>query len=258
MILKMYTDYLLNELKTNRINNIALYDSPTSFASTLVSNYDMELYSLDIDVEFPQLDDTIASKENGKSQWEIDFENCVKLHKEFILKYNISLGVLSDERFIAYLTHDVYYNYMQKRWPINGKESRLSQKYFLPTGSQSFTRNLFLKFFWYAYITYNKELEDPYELTRIAFEYADPVNQIMERKYGRNQKIVHAALTAIKNIGSKELNRKRTIYGKTINNILSLYALDVCRPEDLVKLFEDEIKGIVSSSVEDDSDVVEE
>ena len=45
MILKMYTDYLLNELKTNRINNIALYDNPTSLASTLVSNYDMELYS---------------------------------------------------------------------------------------------------------------------------------------------------------------------------------------------------------------------
>ena len=258
MILKMYTDYLLNELKTNRKINISKYDESDKFVTSLIENYDMELYNLEKEVEFPELDASIANKDNGKKQWEIDFQNCVKLHKEFILKYNIPLGVLSDERFIAYLTHDVYYSYMQQRWPVKGKESRLLQKYFLPSGQQAFTRNLLLKFFWYAYITYDVSADDPYELTRIAFEYADPVNQIMERKYGCNQKIVHCALKAIKNIGSKELNKKRTIYGKTINNILSLYALDVYREEELVLLFENEINGIISSPVEDDSPIMEE
>lgn len=258
MILKMYTDYLLNELKTNKKMYIDKYNSPHPFVSTIVDNYDMELYNMEIDVEYPELDKTIANKENGLNQWEIDFNNCVLLHKEFIKKYNIPLGILSDERFIAYLTHDVYYEYMIIRWPVNGKENRINQKYFLPTGSFGFTRNMFLKFFWYAYITYDEKASDPYELTRVAFEYADPVNQIMERKYGRNEKIVKAALRAIKNIGSKELNKKRTIYGKSINNILSLYALDVLKPEELVPLFENEINGIISSDVEDSSPIEEE
>ena len=259
MILKMYTDYLVNDLKTNRINNINLYDTNKhSFVSSLYNNYDLELYNMEKEVEYPELDLTIATKENGKNQWEIDFNNAVKLHKEFVLKYDVPLSILSDERFITYLTHDIYYEYMICRWPVNGKENRLNQKYFLPTGGQGFTRNMFMRLFWYAYITYDSSLADPYELTRIAFEYADPVNQIMERKYGKSERIVKAALRAIKNIGSKELNQKRTIYGKRINNILSLYALDVLKENELVSLFEKEIKGIVESDIVDSSLVEEE
>ncbi len=254
MILKMYTDSLLNEIKTNRKNNINKYDSAECFVKN-IENYEFELYTIDKEVEYPQLDYTVANKENGLTQWKIDLENCINLHKNFILKYDIPLGVLSDERFIAYLTHDIYYNYMHNRWPVKGKESRLNQKYFLPSSGQGFTRNMFLRFFWYAYITYEPSLSDPYELTRVAFEYADPVNQIMERKYGRNEKLVKTALRAIKNISSKDLNAKRTIFGKTINNMLSLYALDVYRENDLVSLFENEIKTIISSNVEDESPV---
>lgn len=258
MILKMFTDCLLNDLKTNKKLYLEKYNQSQKFVDSVVENYDMELYNLEIDVNYPNLDKTIADKENGLNQWEIDYNNCVLLHKEFVKKYDIPLGILSDERFIAYLTHDIYYDYMIARWPVNGKENRINQKYFLPNGAFGFTRNMFLKFFWYAYITYDEKLDDPYELTKIAFEYADPVNQIMERKYGRNQKIVKSALTAIKNVGSKELNRKRTIYGKTINNILSLYALDVLSEEELVSLFENEIRTILKSDIEDDSPVEEE
>ncbi len=258
MILKMYTDFLLNDLKTNKKLNLKLYENNSSFVRSLYENYDLELYNLDKTVEYPKLDMTLATKENQKNQWEIDFNNCVTLHKEFILKYGIGLDILSDERFITYLTHDIYYDYMNIRWPVNGSENRVSQKYFLPSGSIGFTRNMFLRFFWYATISYDESLSDPYELTRIAFEYADPVNQIMERKYGRNERIVKAALKAIKNVGSKELNQKRTIYGKRINNILSLYSLDVLKEEELVHLFENLIRDIIKSDIIDDSTIEEE
>lgn len=258
MILKMYTDYLLNDLKTNRKNNLDNYNNEHSFVKSLYDNYDLELYNLDKEVEFPNLDYTIATKENQKNQWEIDCNNSIKLHKEFIQKYDIGLDILSDERFITYLTRDVYYDYMRNRWPANGKENRVIQKYFLPSGSQGFTRNMFLRLFWYSYITYDEKLKDPYELTKVAFEFADPVNQIMERKYGRNEKIVKAALRAIKKVGSKELNQKRTIYGKRINNILSLYALDVLSSDELEILFENEIRGIIKTDIIDDTTVEEE
>lgn len=249
----------MNELKTNRLNNIDKYSSNTSFVSNIVENYELQLYNLEKEVEYPVLDKTIATKENGLVQWKIDFENSKKLYLDFVKKYDIPLGVLSDERFIAYLTHDIYYDYMSTRWPIDGgKESRLAQKYFLPSGAQSFTRNFFLRLFWYAYVTYDENLEDPFFLTEVAFEYADPVNQIMERKYGRNSKIVKCALMAIKKVGSKTLNQKRTIYGKKINNILSLYALDLVTENELIELFENEIRGIIKSDVEDSSPIEEE
>ena len=258
MLLKMYTDNLFNELKTNIKTNFEYYKRETSFVSEIVEDYDLNLYNLEKEVEYPILNTSVVSRNDDKKQWEVDLENAIQIHKNFVVKYDIPLGVLSDERFIAYLTHDVYYDYMHKRWPIESKKGRIKEKYFLPSGSQKFTRNMFLRFFWYTYITYDVSLADPYELTRVAFEYQDPVNQIMERSYGKNEKITKAALRAIKNIDSKELNKKRTIFGKTINNILSLYSLDVMRFDDLVALFEEEINNILGSKLEDVSVLEEE
>lgn len=258
MILKMYSDVVLNELKTNREKNKTKYNG-NKFVSNMIENYEDKLYSTEVIVEYPVLNDTKCKNSDEDSQWEVDCSNAIKLHQELILKYNVPMMYLSDERFISYLTHDIYWDYMQKRWPYNDKLSRIEQKYFLPSGNQGFTRNMFLRFFWYTYITYMKDFEDPYELTKIAFAYADPVNQIMERSYGRNQKIVVALLIAIRDTpNSKVLNQKRTILGKTVNNILSMYSLDCLKLEDLIELFSNEIKKIVKSDIVDDEQIEEE
>ena len=259
MNINLYTDSVLNELKTNRKNNITKYDND-KFVVKEINEYENRLYSLNIKVEYPKLNDAVAKKSDNIKQWEIDCENAILLHKKLILEYKIPMMYLSDERFIAYLTHDIYWDYMKKRWPVEGKKmNRIEQKYFLPSGGQAFTRNMFLRFFWYTYITYQEDKKDPYELTRIAFEFADPVNQIMERNYGRNKKIVLALLQAIKNVpNSNELNAKRTILGKTVNNILSLYSLDCLNMNYLISLFENEIKKITGSDIEDFEEIEEE
>lgn len=254
MILYMYTDVLINQLRDQIKTNKDLYKQKNKFIRDIISEYETQLYPLEIDVEYPQLNKTISKRGDDKLQWEIDCENSIKLHSEFIGKYNIPVSIFSDERFILFLTHDIYYDYMICRWPIeNENESRIKEKYFLPTGSQAFTRNSFLRLFWYSYITYDKDSSDPYHLTKIAFEYADPVNQIMERKYSKNEKIVKAALTAIKNSqNAKILNSKRTLYGKAINNILSMYCLDVLNDSELINLFEGEIVKITKAEFQDD------
>lgn len=260
MMLSMYTDSVLAELKTNYSLNKEKYINGEKFVRSFIKNYDSLLYPLDINVEYPILDLTIANKEDSKKQWEIDCENAINLHKNFVVKYGLSMQILSDERFIAFLTHDIYFEYMIKRWPVSEKtESRIKEKYFLPSGSQAFTRNMFLRFFWYCYVTFDAANSDPYELTKIAFEYADPVNQIMERKYSKNPKIVKCALKAIKNVkGSRGLNAKRTLYGKAINNILGMYCLDVLNDTDLTKLFENEINRILATSYNDTEEIDEE
>lgn len=254
MLLSMYTDIIINELRSNVAINLVKYQSGKKFVTDFIPNYNASLFPLEKDVEYPQLDCSIAKPEDEKKQWQIDCDNAILLHKEFIDKYNIPLSIFSDERFIAYLTHDIYFDYMVKRWPIaDNKENRLKEKYFLPSGNQAFTRNSFLRLFWYAYITQDNNSEDTYHLTKIAFEYADPVNQIMERKYSRNPKIVRAALKAIENVeGAKALNSKRTLYGKAINNILGMYCLDALKENDLVLLFENEIKKIINLDITED------
>lgn len=260
MILAMYTDSTINELRTNIKLNLPKYMETECFVKEFIDNYEAQLFPLNIEVEYPLLNKNIAKRDDEVKQWEIDCENAIILHKNFVLKYNIPLQVLSDERFISYLAHDVYYDYMLVRWPIKeGKESRIKEKYFLPGGNQAFTRNTFLRFFWYAYITYDKNAKDPYHLTRIAFEYADPVNQIMERKYSKNPKIVRAALQAIANVKeSRILNSKRTFYGKAINNILGMYCLDILNEKSLTELLEAEIKKIIGSDIDDNEFIEEE
>lgn len=254
MLLSMYTDVVVNELRSNIKINLIRYANKQKFVNSFIENYDAVLFPLEKDVEYPQLNASMSNKNEIRKQWEIDCENAIKLHKEFILKYNIPLSILSDERFIAYLTHDIYFDYMSARWPIDmdqesKQETRVKEKYFLPSGNQAFTRNMFLRFFWYTTITYDERENDPYGLTKVAFEYADPVNQIMERKYSRNPKIVKAALKAICNVeGSKVLNSRRTLYGKAINNILGMYCLDVLNEKELIQIFETEIKKIIKTN----------
>lgn len=256
MILKMFTDSLLNELKTNVKTNINLYEKGEKFIDNLIENYDTQLYNLELEVSYPELDCRIASKENQLYQWEIDFENAVRLHQNLILKDKIPLSILTDERFISYLAHDIYYDYMKVRWPYKGKEGRILEKYFLQ--GSSYTRNTFLRYFWYTSITYSEKLTNPYELTKVAFENQDVVNQIMERKFSRNPKITKAALKAIIATNTKIPSAKRTLLGKSINNMLSLYSLDVMKEEDLVELFKNEIIGIIGSDAVDDSPIEEE
>lgn len=80
----------------------------------------------------------------------------------------------------------------------------------------------------------------------------------MERKFSRNPKITKAALRAIKDTNTKIPSAKRTLLGKSINNMLSLYSLDVMKEQDLVELFKNEIIEIIGSDAVDDSPIEEE
>lgn len=254
----MLTDSLLNELKTNVKINEEYYINKNKFISSFIPGYESKLYSLQKKVEYPQLN--FKDPTDKKRQWEIDCENAITLYEKLVLKYDIGIDILSDERFIAFLTHDIYFDYMCKRWPVDKEHTgRILEKYFLPAGSQAFTRNTFLRYFWYCYITYDKSSKDHYHLTKIAFEYADPVNQLMERKYSRNGRLLKCILTAIeKTPESKCLPSKRTFLGKSLNNILGLICLDVLSDEVLVELVTNEIKKIASQKIEDSSKIEEE
>lgn len=258
MVLNIYNDSVINELKNNIEYNFEKYKNGEKFVANVIDNYVGQLYALPYDVDYPKLDCTVADKISDSRQWEIDCNNAILLHKEFVLKYKIPASIFTDERFIAYLTHDIYFDYMMQRWPITDKINRVKTRYFLES-TQGFTRNAFLRLFWYAYMTYDETNKDPYWLTKIAFSCTDPVNQIMERKYSKNRKILKASLKALQECENIALiKNKRTLFGKAINNILGLYCLDVLTEGELESVFKKELMQIILGNQIDELSEVEE
>lgn len=130
-----------------------------------------------------------------------DLENTKALYSQ--LK-TMNTTQASDERFWTYLTHVVFWRYMRERWPAekaqDGKElGRIKDRYFLRSPNiESLTRNGIARLWWYGYLTYDKNRENPFELTEILLKRADLSVGITERAIGSNRNIRIAILEFLK------------------------------------------------------------
>ena len=179
--------------------------------------------------------------------WIQDFNNSKTLYT-IINSSNVPIRYLVDERFWTYLTHTKYWDYLQKRWPADTVE-RIKQKWFFDGSSQVFSRHSLVRLWWLAECSYNAENKsDPFELTKTAFEFQDPFNQVIERKISKSRKVFRAALTALhNNPNSQKLkgDKNRTKFGKAINTIAGVKLIEVMPEEEIIKMFNEQIDYIV-------------
>ena len=244
--LYLLTDKALNELKTS-INSEKYKSKDTFLEEKFVGR--QYLSTLDMEVTLPDL---YVKDRTIEPMWYQDFSNGKALHKCF-KENGVRLRYLVDERFWVYLTHTKYWNYLQQRYP-NIDEGVVRRHWFFEGGNQDFSRQSLLRLWWRVECSYDEKLEDPYELTKIAFEYADPVNQIIERKIGKSRKVFRSALIAIRDTENSEKlknNENRTLLGKMINTIAGIKLIEVMSEEELVKMFSDQINYIVNGKKED-------
>lgn len=241
MELYLLYDDALNDLKYNIKNNLDKYNSSLPFLETYFSGKQYR-YPLEININLPKL---IINDDLPK--WEQDFENSKILYESISNK--VPLRYLLDERFWSYLTHTYYWEYVTNRWPAKD-EKRVNEKWFFSNGSQVFSRQSLVRLWWIPTITYDEKFKDPYELTKIAFEFQDPFNQIIERKISKSNKVVKAALRAIRDVdGSQQLksDSNRTKFGKAINTIAGVKLLDALSEDELYDMFCNEIKNIIEN-----------
>lgn len=151
-----------------------------------------------------------------------DFENAKLIYNT--LKDLTPLEA-SNEQFWAYLTHDVFWDYMKNRWSVDKAYKQLSMKkkgrkytdeniqkyikeryFFSGTQDRSLMRNGISRLWWYAYCSYDDTKANPYELTEILLSTADIAQQIVERTYSRNRTITLGILDALKRYKDNDLS----------------------------------------------------
>ena len=235
------TDKALDELK-NSINVKNYQEENFDLSNRFKERYYKS--SINIKLELPLL----KFDRSGNSFWEQDFENSKTLHRT-IRSENIPLRYLVDERFWTYLTHTYYFEYLVDRWPPE-TEKRIEEKWFFKGGNQVFSRHSLVRLWWLAECSYDENRDDPYELTKIAFEYQDPFNQVLERKISKSRRVFKSVLIAfLESENSEKLksNQNRSKFGKALNNIAGVKLLDVLPEDELVDIFKEQIKIITCS-----------
>ncbi|MDD5209836.1 MAG: DUF6339 family protein [Elusimicrobiales bacterium] len=133
----------------------------------------------------------------GPGKLSHDCENSIKL---FEFWKDMDPTQATDIRLWTYLCHGPFMGYLRKRRPIEKEaESRragyIVDHWFVqnPGAGALKTNDLFL-FWWGAYITYDKDRTDPYQLTKELFSMLDYTRHLLPGTQGRNRAFTHAVL----------------------------------------------------------------
>ena len=136
-----------------------------------------------------------------------DIENAILVHNAFPNLTRVEAG---DPRLWIRLTHFEGWAYMRKRWDVGqhaedpDKAVRYAlQHYFLAGSSPSraLTRNGISRLWWYAYLTHDPARTDPYELTRVLLSTLDIAQQLLERNFGRADRVRTGFLEYLRDCG---------------------------------------------------------
>mgnify|MGYP001596581053 CR=1 FL=1 len=152
-----------------------------------------------ISIEYPQL---ILPEANNNH----DFENAKIIFDTY---RDMTPVQATDVRIWTYLAHITYWEYMQKRRPVNEQpaDKRISyilQHYFIENlNSKNLMRHDISLLWWAAYLTYDPDRENPYKLTEELFSMLDYTRQLLPGTQGRNRNFVQALLEFV--IENKEI-----------------------------------------------------
>ncbi len=133
--------------------------------------------------------------EGKKSDY--DLEHSIKIHQTL---GQIPIYLANNEKYWTFHTHVTFWNYMRERWPIEdaqkNKENFILNRYFF--GPATIYRNGLARLWWYAYITFDSDLEDPYFYTRILLRTQDIAGYVAQTgNIARNKKVLKASLNVI-------------------------------------------------------------
>lgn len=174
---------------------------------SFVSKYSQESFKFDedqileskkVNISYPDL---ILPK---SKKIHYDFENSKLIYESM---KNLSVVDATDHRFWEYLSHVIYWNYVQTRSRIEEDETTpsfvLSHWFIKNLSASNFLRQDISKLWWVAYLTYDQFRKDHYELTKEAFSMLDYTRDLLPGLQGRNGKFTHALLEFV--IENKDL-----------------------------------------------------
>ncbi|WP_229183372.1 DUF6339 family protein [Bacillus cereus] len=173
-------------LRENGLNNLKYYQNNQEWVGTYLTDIaGMETWYLESRISYQQVKLVLTSR-NSREISKTDAENAKLIHAS--LK-NLTPAQAVDARIWTYLTHVIYPEYMVARWLNNKNEISKGtiDRYFAST-NREVIRNGIARLWWYGYLTYDIEREDPYELTYFLLSNQNIAQALLERNLGNNKK----------------------------------------------------------------------
>jgi hypothetical protein len=236
MKVKYFMQGQLDSLRSNIRGNLSKYEQTEPW---LGEYFGAAPFALEAEIWGAKLPD-LKLPENGEKY---DLENTVRLHSSL---GRLNRAQASDERLWAFLAHEYYWNYMRKRWPLEGKTKKdppafvREHYFFMPYRSRAMVRNGIARLWWYGHVSFDPKRTDKYELTALLLSTLDITQNTLERAYGHNGNIVKGVLLAVEEwknetgqVPTREAFRDATKY---LTRIGGVTVLDFLGKEDLKQL----------------------
>lgn len=177
---------------------------------------------------------------------------------------DLPLALAIDERFWAYMTHAVFWDYMRARWPVEKAlatqkpEGYLREHYFfMANRDRALIRNGISRLWWYGHVSYDANRSNPFELTEVLLEKLDIAQQLLERSYSRNATITKTILSMLvekKAAGNPFSDRHKKFRPLImhLNAIGGVTILDALVETDIRSIVESKLAQIDSEPIEKD------
>lgn len=196
-------------------------------------------------IEIVDLPDLTCAPE---ARTESDAENGIALYERLKV---LSPVQASDERLWACLTHTHYWHYMGLRWrnESDSWDKTETRWFFKGSAMERLARNGVARLWWGAYATALPGTSDPYRLTRILFLNTEIQFGYMERLFGKNRCVLHAALDFIER-NSPRITRRQSLSdwardtGKLINRVGGVLQLDALSASDVEDILESRLQEL--------------
>lgn len=245
MDLNYISDSALEELKINIISNLDKYKADSIWVDQYFGssrwNFPSKIRIENIDLHMPQ-----------SNVIHFDFENTKKIYSS--LK-ELSIIQATDERLWVYLSHTTFWRYMRRRWPVESYVDKdkpidaIKERYFfMANRDRALIRNGIARLWWYGYVSYDEDREDPYELTKVLLSKLDIAQSLLERSFSRNPDITKAVLSVLKQKELESLSIDRENFRLLmmyINQLGGVTILDTLNREDLEVLIRRKIETLI-------------
>ncbi|MGK2957259.1 MAG: DUF6339 family protein [Acidimicrobiales bacterium] len=248
MSLHILRESALSQLRSNIGGNVSKY----SFEKPWINEeFRDSHWLLKTNLELPGHFELLLPDEDSTH----DLENAKRL---FLALKHLTPVQAADERLWACLSHTVGWRYMRKRWDVDkfrGNAEKRKQYirdryFFMPNRDRALVRNGIARLWTYAYVTYDKQRNDPFQLTEVLLQKLDIAQQLLERSFSRVPKLPKAVMRVLQTYPKDQLDltdrdRFRDVM-RHVNRVGGVTILDMLNDLELEQLVRDRADTLAS------------
>lgn len=165
-----------------------------------------------------------------------DYNNSKLIYNAF---KNLTESQASDFRlWSGYAATEDVYNYLKYRWKDNDK-TILYRVVSHAKGKRGLAYHGIARLWWFAHLTYDENLSDPYELTKFTFSYPHIMEKMIYRNFSNSRNIRFGIIKGIKKYidsgGFYKTSKLDSLY-KHISLISGTHLLDFIPQKEITKI----------------------